>query len=316
MTADQDQLLASLPLHNVEPLWKVMSAMVPPVPNPEATPTVWNYKSIRPLLIESGRVVNEHEAERRVLMLVNPSLKAPHTTDTLYAGLQFINPGETAPAHRHTAFALRFIIEGSGGFTAVGGRKVYMEKGDVILTPRWEWHDHGKEGEGPMIWLDGLDLPIFQFIPSNFAEQYAENRYPSIREQGESLIKYSWTSVQKILDAASGEYTKYDYMSKTNRDDHLSTIVGAQAERIQAGKTSPVRQETSSFVYHVYSGKGHTIIKSNGQETILNWEDNDTFCIPSWAEFHHVNDGESTVYLFNFSDTPLLQNLAMHRVGR
>lgn len=57
-----------------------------------------------------------------------------------------INPGETAPAHRHRAFALRFIIEGEKGFTAVDGEKIYMEKGDVILTSPWTWHDHGHEG--------------------------------------------------------------------------------------------------------------------------------------------------------------------------
>lgn len=106
-------------------------------------------------------------------------IEAPCTTDTLYAGLQLINPGEVAPAHRHRAFALRFIIEGERGFTAVEGEKVYMERGDVILTPSWTWHDHGHEGDKPMIWLDGLDLPIFQYIPVNFAEHYADPRYPS-----------------------------------------------------------------------------------------------------------------------------------------
>lgn len=107
------------------------------------------------------------------------SIEAPCTTDTLYAGLQLINPGEVAPAHRHRAFALRFIIEGERGFTAVEGEKIYMERGDVILTPPWQWHDHGHEGDDVMIWLDGLDLPMFQYIPVNFAEMYEESRYPS-----------------------------------------------------------------------------------------------------------------------------------------
>ena len=141
---DKVSFLKSLKPENVEPLWTVMSAMVPPVPKPKATPTVWNYKKLRPLLVESGRLVPTEESERRVLMLINPALKAPQTTDTLYAGLQYINPGEVAPAHRHSAFALRFIIEGNGGYTAVEGKRIYMERGDVILTPRWEWHDHGK----------------------------------------------------------------------------------------------------------------------------------------------------------------------------
>jgi gentisate 1,2-dioxygenase len=102
-----------------------------------------------------------------------------HTSDSIYAGLQIINPGETARAHRHTAFALRFIIEGANGFTAVDGEKITMARGDVVLTPSWTWHDHGHEGNGPMIWLDGLDVPLLQAIPVNFAESYKKARYPS-----------------------------------------------------------------------------------------------------------------------------------------
>lgn len=68
------------------------------------------------------------------------SSAAPYTTDTLYAGLQLVLPGETAPAHRHSAFAVRFIIEGNGGFTAVQGKRIKMSRGDFILTPVWQWH--------------------------------------------------------------------------------------------------------------------------------------------------------------------------------
>lgn len=50
-------------------------------------------------------------------------------------------PGETAPAHRHSAYAMRFIIEGSKGFTAVHGKRINMERGDVILTPTWNYRE-------------------------------------------------------------------------------------------------------------------------------------------------------------------------------
>jgi gentisate 1,2-dioxygenase len=312
MTVDQERLLEALPSHNVEPLWTVMSAMVPPNPAPRAATHLWKYKEMRPLLFEAGRVVSEKEAERRVLMLINPELSAPNTTETLYAGLQLINPGETAPAHRHTAFALRFIIEGSGGFTAVEGRKLNMEEGDVILTPRWQWHDHGKEGDGPMVWLDGLDLPIFQYFPVNFAEMYSESRYPSTPVE-KSPIVWKWASVQASLDKQDIHHAVYNYMSQESPKEHISTILSAQAEKLAAGKSSPPRQETSSFVYHVYRGTGHTIVKQSGKETILRWNDKDTFCIPSWAEFEHVNEGTEPAYLFNFSDTALLSNLGLHR---
>lgn len=89
-----------------------------------------------------------------------------------------MNPGETAPAHRHVAYACRFIIEGNG-FTAVEGKKLPLKRGDVVLTPSWHWHDHGNESDSPVIWLDVLNLPLFTYARVNFAENYGEKRYPS-----------------------------------------------------------------------------------------------------------------------------------------
>jgi len=32
-----------------------------------------------------------------------------------------------------------------------------------------QWHDHGNEGNNPVIWLDGLDMPMFAgTFPVNF----------------------------------------------------------------------------------------------------------------------------------------------------
>ncbi len=105
-------------------------------------------------------------------------LASPHTTDTIYGGLQLVNPGEIAPAHRHIAYAVRFIIEGNG-FTAVEGKKMPLERGDIVVTPTWHWHDHGNESSLPVIWLDALNLPLFRYARVHFAESYSSSRYPS-----------------------------------------------------------------------------------------------------------------------------------------
>lgn len=133
--------------------------------------------------------------------MVDIWIEGPYTTDTLYAGLQLVMPNETAPAHRHTAFAIRFVIEGSGGFTAVHGKRIKMNRGDVILTPTWNWHDHGKDGSGPMIWLDALDLPLFQFFPVHFVEHFKENRYPAEDVGAEECeIVFPWVEMKDALD--------------------------------------------------------------------------------------------------------------------
>lgn len=121
-------------------------------------------------------------------------------------------PNETAPAHRHVAFAMRFIIEGQGGFTAVHGRRVRMQRGDVILTPTWNYHDHGKDGSGPMIWLDGLDLPQFRHFPVHFVQHYADPRYPAEDiDTSNSPIVFPWAKMQADLDAANTDWISLPY---------------------------------------------------------------------------------------------------------
>ncbi|PHH92654.1 hypothetical protein CDD83_6258 [Cordyceps sp. RAO-2017] len=173
-----EEFLQRLPAKNLEPLWTKMGVMVPPSPNPATRAHLWKYDEALPLLAEAGRIVPEETAERRVLILVNPDMKPPHTTDTIYGGLQLVNPGETAAAHRHMALACRFIIDGEG-FTAVEGERMPLRRGDVVVTPPWHWHDHGNESPKPVVWLDVLNLPLFAFAPVHFAESYKERRHPS-----------------------------------------------------------------------------------------------------------------------------------------
>lgn len=227
---DAAELLSNAAENHTKPLWAQMSRLNPPLPNPKCQPHVWEYEKIRPNLLRAGDIITEKQAERRVLMLVNPSrgkegyhltyiqdtnarADAPYTTDTIYAGLQLVMPNETAPAHRHTAFACRFIIEGTGGFTAVHGRRIQMHRGDVILTPTWNWHDHGKDGSGPMIWLDGLDLPNFVHYPVHFVEHYADPRYPAEDvDTSASPIVFPWSRMKAQLDAANADSTTQNYL--------------------------------------------------------------------------------------------------------
>lgn len=82
--------LESLPPKHLAPLWTEMAKMVPPRPNPSATTALWKYKEVRPLLMEAGEVVDAEEAERRVLMLVNPSMGNTNSSSMkLLSGLQY-----------------------------------------------------------------------------------------------------------------------------------------------------------------------------------------------------------------------------------
>lgn len=136
-------------------------------------------------------------------------------------------PRETAPAHRHSAFAVRFIIEGQGGFTAVQGRRVAMNPRDVLVTPPWNWHDHGKKGAGeeggddsPVIWLDGLDLPEFVHFPVHFNEHYSESRYPA-KDADDSPIVFHWDKVEAKLHAEPGSWAAVPYLRENGEESKL-----------------------------------------------------------------------------------------------
>ena len=304
-----EQLFDEAVVEHAEPLWPLLSTVSPPFPIAKAAPYVWDYEKLRPFCERAARLVGTDLAERRVFMLINPKLRAPHTTDTLYAGLQTILPGETARAHRHTPFALRFIIEGERGFTAVEGEKVMMQRGDLVLTPAWEWHDHGNEGDRPMIWLDGLDLPLWQVLPSNFTERLLRAGALSTSEllKTASNRSYPWAEMQAKLDAKPGAVAEERYHMRANGAD-ISATIGASAYRIDKGAhTSPLR-ETSSAVMHVYEGSGETQVG----DTVLSWKQGDSFCLPAWQKVVHKNTSGGRTYLFRFDDRPLMSALAAY----
>jgi gentisate 1,2-dioxygenase len=177
--------------HALAPLWEVLKGLVPPEPRPKSVPYAWPYATVRPLLLEAGALLSAEEAERRVLVLENPALCGQsRIAGTVYAGVQLVLPGETASAHRHTASALRLVLESDGGFTAVAGERTIMRRGDFIITPSWAWHDHGNDGDGPVIWVDGLDIALVNFFEAGFGQGYNDKRQQITRPEGDSLARF------------------------------------------------------------------------------------------------------------------------------
>ena len=172
-------------------LWSVMGNIITPQPTSDCQPYLWRYAQVRERLLEAATLITAKEAERRVLILENPGLAGTSkVTTSLYAGIQLVMPGEVAPAHRHTQSALRFVLESSGGHTSVAGERTELAVGDFVITPQWEWHDHGNDSDEPVFWLDGLDIPMVQFLDASFAEGYGDDEQPLLRQPGDSLARY------------------------------------------------------------------------------------------------------------------------------
>ncbi len=221
-----DEFCGALAAHDLKPLWKIARQLMPEVPLATTEAWLWKWDHILPLAIRAGEIITiERGGDRRVLALANPGLKGlPFTSTTLWGALQYLGPGESAPAHRHTPSAIRFVLSGSGVYTTVNGDACDMEAGDLILTPNWNWHDHNNQSDKPMLWFDGLALPLLTTLESIFFKttldqlQLVESRNRSeqgfagvgLRELGVSspvahspLLRYRWGETERTLEASS-----------------------------------------------------------------------------------------------------------------
>ncbi|WP_421955280.1 gentisate 1,2-dioxygenase [Polaromonas sp.] len=332
---------------SMSPLWEVLHALVPTSPNTPCVPGFWKYADVYPYLMKSGQLITAEEAVRRVLILENPALRGQSCiTQSLYAGLQVIMPGEIAPSHRHTQSALRFVVEGHGAYTAVDGERTQMKPGDFIITPSWTFHDHGHEGRvdanAPVVWLDGLDIPMLKFFDAGFAENHAEKSQPVTKPEGMTNYKYGANmlpvrgnspfgqtspifsypydrtrealhELENHADIDAWDGVKLRYVNPLTGGSPMPTMATFM-QRLPAGfKGKPYRQ-TDGAVYSVVEGHGSVDIQFNGKVTTFTFGPKDHFVIPSWhtATWHSAPGS----VLFSFSDRPVHQALGIHREER
>jgi gentisate 1,2-dioxygenase len=324
----------------LKPLWLVLSEAMTAEPKTDIVPYIWRWSDVRPRILEAGRRISAQEAERRVLMYLNPGLNGEAgATQTLFTGIQLIMPGEIAPTHRHTPSALRVVVEGRAAYTTVSGEKTLMQPGDFVTTPNWAWHDHGNETDEPMMWLDGLDMPFILALNAMFYEELGDGSeiQPVVKELDDSQLRYNrglrpahdgftgnyspvlnyrYEQVRETLelldrsgDASDEEGVMLDYVNPLTGGPTLPTIA-AHAQLIRPGEHTRAVRDTASRIYHVLEGRGSSII---GGER-LDWEQGDTFCAPTWAWREHVVDtSASPAALFSFDDAPIQQPFGLYR---
>src|SRR5258708_20040504 len=99
-SAAREAYYARVAEKHMTPLWTIMSETVPDEPRPRFSPAFWDYDcDIRPSLLEAADLISAEEAQRRVLILNNPSLPLG-ATHTLFLRLQLINQIDSTPAPR------------------------------------------------------------------------------------------------------------------------------------------------------------------------------------------------------------------------
>lgn len=326
------ELIAS---DNMTPLWEVLRGLTPREPKQVDDVAVWRADTIRQNMKMACEVISAEDAERRVLVLENPSrCGKSQATSSLYAGIQMILPGEVAPSHRHTASALRLILSGQGGYTTVRGEKVMMHPGDFVITPTNVFHDHGAEGDDPVMWLDGLDVPVVQLLNAGFSADDPQTRQALSHTTGDASARFA-SGLRPVNDEPSGPVSPlfhYPYtrtlaaleqlslakdvdecsgikLMFTNPTNGLSPIrsMGAFMQMFPAGFSGQRFRETDGAVCCVVEGSLRLQV---GDQKFTACKD-DVFVIPGWA-WRSFETDERCV-LFSFSDRPLQEHLGFWR---
>jgi gentisate 1,2-dioxygenase len=325
--------------YDMAPLWERLRELVGSEPKTQCAPAIWRFRDVKAMVMESAELISAKEAERRVLVLENPALRGQsRITQTLYAGLQLIMPGEIAPAHRHTASAIRFIVDGDGAYTSVEGERTYMSPGDFVLTANWTAHDHGNTSGRPMIWLDVLDLPTVNFFESMFAEHLEDESQAVQLADGDSaaffasgvlpdgaqvsalhagklspVVNYTYARTRPILerlykagrvDRRHGARVRY---ANPATGGWVMPTMGAQLALLPGGFTGERYRATDGTIFVCVEGEGATRI---GEEEFA-WSAGDVFVAPSWQYYSHAAGPESV--LFSISDRPAQEALGIWR---
>jgi gentisate 1,2-dioxygenase len=327
----------ALTAQNLVPLWPSLRAVLPPgKPIPRTRATCWPYQGLRPLLLQAGELTPIEKAERRVLVLANPGhgLEKMQASSTIYLGMQLLLPGEWAPAHRHTPNAVRMIVEGEGAYTTVEGEKCTMRRGDLILTPTGLWHEHGHDGDQPVVWLDVLDLPMVYYMEASYVtegkpqpvtSEAADRAYQrggvvpapvfARSAQAYPMLRYPWVDVRAALQALDQsqpdiEAVQVAYVNPETGAD-AQKILGFSALMLRPGETLALPARSTAMVFHQIEG-GSSVQLQDHQFTL---GEADTCCIPGYTPITLVNQSAAApAFIFIADDAPLQKKLGVYEV--
>lgn len=325
------------------PLWTEIGDLMPRAPRPRAIAHRWQWSELLAVARAAGALVPVGRGgERRAIALANPDLNdQPFATPTLWAAIQYLNAGESAPEHRHSQHAFRFVVEGEGVWTVVNGDAVSMRRGDFLPQPGWNWHSHLNISSGEMAWIDGLDIPLQYALDATFFEpgdgdpqaatvvdrSRAERLWghPGLRPAGAAtsgdgtpLLVYRWEHTDRALNdqlaydddrgvTAEVGHAVVRYTDPATGGDVLPTI-RAEFHRFRPHAEGAPQREVGSSVMQVFDGSATVSV---GDRT-WSMERGDLFVVPSWQPWQ-VTAGPDGVDLFRFSDAPVIERLGLAR---
>lgn len=330
---------------NLVPLWPSLRGVLPPkIPTRQTQPTHWAYRDIKPLLLQAGELTPIEKAERRVLVLANPghTLEKMQASPAMYLGMQLLLPGEWAPSHRHTPNAVRMVVEGEGAYTTVQGVRCPMARGDLILTPTGLWHEHGHDGDTPVVWLDVLDLPVIYYAETSYhingdrqviesvqsgtdyavgsvvpLPVYESNQARNPRADTPvatyPVLRYPWAVARDTLTQlaethAAQSLLKVVYTNPETGGD-AQNILGFYAQMIRPGDTVTLAVRSPAQIFHQIEGRTEITIEG----VVFDMATADTCCAPGYTPVTIYNpSANDPAFLFVADESPLHRKLGVY----
>ncbi|MSQ73826.1 MAG: cupin domain-containing protein [Betaproteobacteria bacterium] len=348
-----DAVAAGLKALNLTDFGVVQNELEIASPRELAVPHVWKWDAVSPWLDKVYAGMSLNEVHRRTLALSNPGLKRPLAATTMLCSMSIYYPGDLAGVHRHMASASRFLLEGSGGYTTVGGEKCPLQRADLVITPNGEWHDHGNDGTTPIIWVNVLDIGLVEWLNAVFTEwEYYESNAatggapratktqtfirpvgwsetmfgnggivprfgPENRGRGVHSPKYlyQWSRTRETLQALRNE-------SGSPHDgiivEYTNPLTGGSVVPTMSFQAQLLRPGESTRAHRHTASTVYTVVEGAGYSEIEgkrhDWTRNDVFVIPGWLWHRHVNTAPAgDACLYSVSDAPTHHKLHLYR---
>jgi gentisate 1,2-dioxygenase len=339
---------------HLEALWRINTKIMPLEPRPKAKAWLWRFDALARLAEQAGKLVPiDRGGDRRVLAAINPGLKGSvyGATSTLWAAVQYLGPRELAPGHRHSPSALRFVVEGTGAWTTVNGDRCHMTAGDLVLTPAWSWHDHQNEADEPMMWFDGLDLPLVSHLDAQFFEFYPVEELQPVLDTHGATKAYQATGLLPVVDTptvqgagasplpegtrpgVASPLLRYPWEETAAALDALRDSPGDPHDDVLLRFTNPgtgggvlptldacmqlLRDGVSTSPHRHVHSTVYQVFRGRGESIIdgvrFSWQRGDIIALPPWAVHeHHAPEGDAI--LFSITDEPVIDALGLQRI--
>jgi gentisate 1,2-dioxygenase len=217
-----------------------------------------------------------------------------------------------------------------------------MRPGDFVITPSWTWHDHGNESHVPMVWLDGLDIPIVGFFEASFAENHDADMQSVTRPAGDSQARFGEGLLPLGYERKPGPSPVFNYPYARTREaleklrraqdwdpwhglamryanpldgGWAMPTIGTWTHLLPAGFAGAPYRATDATVFSCIEGSGRLhVFAPGGRLESFEFGPRDVFVVPGWQWRRF--EASSDCVLFAFSDRPVQEKLGLWREMR